>query len=257
MSPFLFKSILALFMILGAIVAMFTMFEIFGRGTPKYKVTTLKVLHRVNGVIYLILFLYIAYHCIDYIISTKAELSSRATFHSIFALTILVLFGVKISFIRLYKQFYGQTRTLGLVIALTTFGMVGTSGIYYLLVSGFGKNEIQATVISAQLEAPTETPLRKDELPKIELRTDTESIRSGRKLFKESCSFCHDPQSTKVVVGPGLMGVLKNPTLPASKRPSTPENIADQLRTPIKDMPSFENLQEEDIVHLIAFLNTL
>ena len=54
MAPFLFKSILSLLMILGAIVAMFTMFEIFGRGTPKYKVTSLKVFHRVNGVIYLI-----------------------------------------------------------------------------------------------------------------------------------------------------------------------------------------------------------
>ena len=257
MAPFLFKSILSLLMILGAIVAMFTMFEIFGRGTAKYKVTTLKVLHRVNGVIYLILFLYITYHCMDFIMSTKGELSSRATFHSLFALLIIVLFSVKISFIKIYKQFYAQARTLGLVMALTTFGMVGTSGIYYLLISGFGKNEIQATVISAQLETPTETLLRKDVPPKIELKTDTESIRSGRKLFNESCSFCHDPQSTKGAVGPGLMGVLKNPTLPASKRPSTPENIAEQLRTPLKDMPSFENLQEEDIVDLIAFLNTL
>jgi mono/diheme cytochrome c family protein len=244
-------------MILAALIAMFTMFEIFGRGSAKYKVTTLKVLHRVNGVIYLILFLYIAYHCIDFIISTKGELSSRSTFHSIFALTILVLFGVKISFVRMYKQFYGQARTLGLVIALTTFGMVGTSGIYYLLVSGFGKNEVQDTVISAQMEAPTETLLRKDELPKIELRIDPESIRRGRKLFKESCSFCHDPQSTKVVVGPGLMGVLKNPTLPASKRPSTPENIAEQLRSPIKDMPAFSNLEEDEVIDIISFLNTL
>ena len=257
MSPFLFKSILSLLMILGAIVAMFTMFEIFGRGTAKYKVPTLKVLHRINGVIYLILFLYIAYHCIDFIISTKGELSSRSTFHSLFALLIIVLFSVKISFIKIYKQFYAQARTLGLVMALTTFGMVGTSGIYYLLVSGFGKNEIQATVISAQLEAPTETPLRKDELPKIELRTDTESIRSGRKLFKESCSFCHDPASTKMSAAPGLKGLLRNPTLPVSKKASTPENIAAQLKNPYKDMPSFENLQEEDIVHLIAFLNTL
>jgi len=67
MSPFFFKSVLSLFMILGATIAMFTMFEIFGRGTARYKVTTLKVLHRLNGVLYLILFLYIAYHCIDFI----------------------------------------------------------------------------------------------------------------------------------------------------------------------------------------------
>jgi len=257
MTPFLFKSILSLFMILGAIIAMFTMFEIFGRGIAKYKVTSLKVLHRVNGLIYFILFLYIAYHCIDFIISTRGELSSRATFHTIFALTILVLFGVKISFIRMYKQFYGQARTLGLVIALTTFGMVGTSGIYYLLVSEFGENDSRQITLSAQGTKVTETETQNDGIGTIEVRTDRDSIKKGETIFKDSCSFCHNPDSTNVSVGPGLKGLLKNPTLPASKRPSTPENIAEQLRTPLKDMPSFENLQEEDIVHLIAFLNTL
>ena len=93
----------------------------------------LKLLHRVNGIIYIILFLYLSYLCIDFIDGTKVELSSRATFHSVFSLTIITLLTVKISFIRVYKQFYGQARVLGLVIALTTFGMVGTSGIYYLL----------------------------------------------------------------------------------------------------------------------------
>ena len=244
-------------MMLGAIIAMFTMFEIFGRDTAQYKVTTLKVLHRVNGVIYLILFLYIAYHCIDFIISTKGELSSRATFHSLCALLIIVLFSVKIAFIKIYKQFYAQARTLGLVMALTTFGMVGTSGIYYLLVSGFGKHEIQNSVISAQMEVPTKILLNKDGLPKIALRSDPESIRNGKKLFEKSCSFCHNPNSVTISVGPGLKGLLSNPTLPVSKRPATPENIAAQLKNPYKDMPSFENLQEEDIVHLIAFLNTL
>lgn len=257
MTPFLFKSLLSLLMMLGAISAMFTMFEIFGRGTPKYKVTTLKVLHRLNGVIYLILFFYIAYHCIDFIISTKGELSSRATFHSLFALLIIVLFSVKIAFIKIYKQFYAQARTLGLVMALTTFGMVGTSGIYYLLVSGFGENDNRQTTLSPQGTEVTETETRNDGRATVEVRADRESVRRGKKLFEESCAFCHDPYSTKGSAGPGLKGLLRNPTLPVSKKASTPENITAQLQKPYKDMPSFENLQEEDIVHLIAFLNTL
>jgi len=257
MSPFFYKSILSLFMILGATIAMFTMFEIFGRGTVKYKVTTLKVLHRVNGVAYLILFFYIAYHCIDFIIATKGELSSRATFHSLCALLIIVLFSVKISFIKIYKQFYAQARTLGLVMALTTFGMIGTSGIYYLLVSGFGENDNRQTTLSAQGPEVTETETRNGGTGTVDVRADRESVSSGKKLFEERCAFCHDPYSTKVSAGPGLKGLMRNPTLPVSKKASTPENITAQLKKPYKDMPSFENLQEGDIVHLIAFLNTL
>jgi hypothetical protein len=244
-------------MILGAIAAMFTMFEIFGRGTAKYKVTTLKVLHRVNGVIYLVLFFYIAYYCIDFIVSAKGELSSRATFHSLFALLIIALFSVKVSFIKVYKQFYAQAQTLGLVIAITTFGMVGTSGIYYLLVSEFGKNDNRQTTLTAQRTEVTGAETLNDGIGTIEVRTDRESVESGKKIFDESCAFCHDPYSTKMSTGPGLKGLLRNPTLPVSENPSTPVTIAAQLKKPYKDMPSFENLEEEDIVHLIAFLNTL
>jgi len=257
MSPFLFKSILALFMIAGALVAMFTMFEVFGRETPKYKVTTLKVLHRVNGIIYLTLFLYIAYHCIDYIISTKGELSSRATFHSLFSLLIIVLFSVKIAFIKIYKKFYAQARTLGLVIAVSTFGMVGTSAIYYILVAEFGIKYTPQETLHNQKTAPAATALPQDEIGTLKVRTDRASIAKGEKIFKDSCSFCHNTDSTKWSAGPGLKGLLRNPTLPVSKKASTPENITAQLKKPYKDMPSFENLQEEDIDHVIAFLNTL
>jgi mono/diheme cytochrome c family protein len=142
-------------------------------------------------------------------------------------------------------------------MALTTFGMVGTSAIYYLLVAEFGIKDTYQETLHIQRTEPAETAAPQDEIRTIEVRTDRESTKKGEKIFKESCSFCHNPDNTNVSVGPGLKGLLRNPTLPASKRPSTPENIADQLRTPIKDMPSFENLQDEDIVHLIAFLNTL
>ncbi|MEW6109544.1 MAG: cytochrome c [Nitrospirota bacterium] len=39
--------------------------------------------------------------------------------------------------------------------------------------------------------------------------------------------------------------------------PATAENIANQIRNPYKDMPSFSYLSDEDIQNLIAFLNTL
>jgi len=257
MSSFLYKSILSLLMIPAALVAMFTMFEIFGRDTINYNVNRLKLLHKVNGITYIILFLYLSYLCLDFLMATKVELSSRVTFHSVFSLTIITLLAVKLSFIRVYNKFYGQARVLGLVIALTTFGMVGTSGIYYLLVSEFGTNNTVANALQSMIEEPAQTTGDKVPSDKPVRTTDAESINRGEKLFQESCSFCHDPYSTKVVVGPGLQGVLKNPTLPTSKRPSTPENIAVQLKNPYKRMPSFSNLSQENVADLISFMNTL
>jgi hypothetical protein len=58
-------------------------------------------------------------------------------------------------------------------------------------------------------------------------------------------------------VGPGHKDILKNPLLPVSKKPATPENAADQIRNPYKDMPSFSYLLDEDVENIVAFLNTL
>ena len=244
-------------MIPAAIFALFTMFEIFGRETIKYSVPRMKLLHKINGLIFIILFLYLSYLCLNFLMATKVELSSRVTFHSVFSLTVITLLVVKISFIRFYKKFYGQARVLGLVIALTTFGMVGTSGIYYLLVSELGTDNTVATAMQSKIEKPAQTAENKAEPGSSWLSKDDESITRGKELFEESCAFCHDPYSINAVVGPGLKGVLKNPTLPSSKRPATPENMVAQFKTPYKRMPSFSNLSKDQIVDLISFLNTL
>ena len=91
----------------------------------------------------------------------------------------------------------------------------------------------------------------------ITVKTDSESTEKGKNLFDSKCSFCHDAFSTETTVGPGLKGVLKSPKLPVSKKPATPENIASQIRNPYRDMPSFSYLPEEDILNIIAYLNTL
>jgi hypothetical protein len=54
-----------------------------------------------------------------------------------------------------------------------------------------------------------------------------------------------------------LKGILKNPELPLSRRPATPDNIRDQLRKPFGRMPSFDYLREEEVDDIIAYLITL
>ncbi len=137
MSIELLKSILSSFMIAIAFVQLFIMFELFGRDTVRYDAATLKRFHRINGMIFVLLYFIIAYFCLGYIVSTKQELSPRVTFHAVFALSVIVLLFLKISFIRFYRQFYEKVLTLGPLIALLTFGMTATSGGFYFLVTLF------------------------------------------------------------------------------------------------------------------------
>lgn len=141
-----------------------------------------------------------------------------------------------------------MVKIIGLLIALLTFGMFATSGGYYLLITRFGTDK----AFSMIKESPKEVSKAG-----IVLKTDPESIRKGKELYESKCYFCHDAYSSKRKVGPGHKGILKNPLLPVSKKPATPENIAEQIRNPFKDMPSFSYLLDEDVENIVAFLNTL
>ncbi|MFN3396314.1 MAG: DUF6056 family protein [Thermodesulfovibrionales bacterium] len=255
MSILLLKSLLSVLLLFLSGFAMFTMFEVFGRAEKRFNIENLKRLHKANGVIYLSVFVFVSYFCLRFIIISGSELTPRATFHAVFALTILVLFGLKVVFIHIYRQFYGGVKTIGILIALITFGMVGTSGGYYLLVSKFGTDKAFDKRMQYKMEKRSQ-PVNAD-TKKITIRTDTESIAKGKKIYESECTTCHLPDSTEWYFGPGHKGILKNPILPVSKKPATPENVANQLRNPFKDMPSFSYLSEEDILNLIAYLNTL
>jgi hypothetical protein len=235
-------------MLFLTVVAMFTMFEIFGRTEKRFNIERLKRFHKANGVIYILLFGVISYLCLDFIIKTKAEPSARAAFHGVFALTAIILLGLKITFVRIYKQYYAKVQTIGLLIALITMGMIGTSSGYYLMVTKFGIDKIPERTVEVKKEA--------GEI-KISIRTDSGSISKGRELYESKCYFCHDAYSTNKIVGPGHKGILKNSVLPVSKRPSTPENVANQIRNPYRDMPSFSYLSNDEVQNIIAFLNTL
>jgi mono/diheme cytochrome c family protein len=102
-------------------------------------------------------------------------------------------------------------------------------------------------LIVSELERPGIMPIRTDRL----------SIERGGTLFASKCAVCHDPNSTRTIVGPGLKGLLKGPTLPASGHPATAESIRFQLKQPAGRMPSFAYLTNEEIQDLLAYLNTL
>ncbi len=255
-SIFFIKSILSLLVVVLTIFLMFTMFEVLGRSNRKYNINKLKGIHKITGYVYILTFLVIAYFCLHYIISAKTELSSRAALHSFLAVTILALFGIKLSFIKAYRQFYDHVKNIGIIIAVLTFGLVSSSGGYYLLVSEFGTDISFDDWAHDKKDVAVEEDTNK-KIKGIILKTDAESIGRGKNLFQSKCSFCHDAFSTATKVGPGLKGLLKSPSLPVSKYPAVPENIIKQFRQPFDRMPSFEYLPDVEIDDILAFLNTL
>ena len=122
------KSILSIFMALGVLINVFTMFEAFGRNERRYNLATLKRVHRINGLIFILLYLFITYFCFHSVLSSQAELSPRATFHAVFALAVIVLLAMKIAFIEFYPQFSGKIMTIGPTVALLAFGASASCG---------------------------------------------------------------------------------------------------------------------------------
>jgi hypothetical protein len=245
MNIFFIKSLLAIAVVLSALVAMYTMFEVFGREEKRHDIDKLKRVHRINGIVFILFYLVIAYFCLDYLLRTKAEPTPRAALHGVFAVSVITLLALKIFIVRVYRGFYNQAKTLGLLVALLTFGMVATSAGYYLLITKLGTER--------QIEKITEVPKG----GKWVVRTDQGSVEAGKELYMSKCFLCHDPYSNETVVGPGHKGILKNPRLPVSGKPATPENVVHQLREPFKKMPNFGYLTVEEIEDLLAFLGTL
>ena len=243
-------------MLFLTILLMFTMFEVLGRSERKYSIDKLKRIHKISGIVYMFIFLAIAYFCLHYIVSAKPELSSRASLHSLLAVVILVLFGIKLSFIKAYRQFYDHVKNIGLIIAVLTFGLVSSSGGYYLLVTEFGIDKSFDRLIQYKEGIAIEKDKNKKS-QEILIKTDAESIGRGKNLFNSKCNFCHEAYSTETKIGPGLKGLLTNPRLPVSKYPAVPERIIKQLQQPFDSMPPFDYLTDEEMADILAFLNTL
>jgi hypothetical protein len=257
MTIFLLKSILSLLLLLVAAYGMYAMFEIFGRGAAAEQAERLKKRHKAAGYGYALLFFLVSYLCVSFLAASKAEPSSRTALHILLALAIIALFIVKVLFVRSYRQFYGQAKTIGITLGVLTFALVGISAGFYLSASRFGQDHTVDKSVFYSLRGPFLAVRQIAGPAAAAIRTDRLSIARGRALFAARCAACHDPASTTTIVGPGLKGLLRNPVLPVSRHPATPESIRFQLRQPMGRMPSFAYLSDDEMNDLIAYLNTL
>lgn len=254
MSILFIKSLLSLLLLILGGIGVFSMFEVFGPMEKRRDPGNLKRLHRITGYLFLAVFVLIAILCIRMLLITKAEPSSRVTTHIVLALAILSLICGKILFVRVYRQFYQKAQTAGIIISCLTFLLVAISGGYHLLITEFGTRGIESYTENRMMGRNRAS---EDRAVSSYVSSDPEAIRRGKKIFDAKCAVCHDPHTKRSLVGPGLTGILKNPALPVSRRPATPDNIRAQLRHPFNKMPSFAYLTDSMIEDVIAYLATL
>jgi len=251
MQFYLFKSILSIFLLFLGVFASLVMYELLGRRQLRYDAQKLKWLHKTSGRFFLFLSLFISLLCVGFIIIMHSHISLRGAIHSILATGVLVVLFIKIAVVYRYRQHYRTLPVLGILLLGLTAGTFVSSTVYYL-----------AAAQSMTVAPASGLPAKQDKetagtVPKMRIRTDQASILRGKGLYNTKCSFCHDINSTTSGVGPGHKGLLRNPLLPFSNKPATPENIAAQIRNPYKDMPAFPYLSDDEIADLIAYMNTL
>jgi cytochrome c553 len=239
MEFFLFKSFLGLAFLLTAFLAIGSMLALMGRAEPKISAAFLRRLHKVSGFIFLLFFVVISYFCIRYWITAGDNLSTRAVLHGVLASGLFAVLLIKILIVQFYKQLIRFAPALGMIVFCLAFVVFSTSAGFYFL---------RALCVKPE-------PVETSSLPSSSIKG---SIERGAALFIKHCSSCHYAESEEKRLGPGLKGLLQKDKLPHSGRPSTIENIKQQLLRPFLSMPSFANkLSEQDLADLLAYLKTL
>ncbi len=240
MSFFLFKSILAIFFLLAAIISVITMLSLMGKTEKERKTNAqlLRKMHKGSGFVFTGLFLVISYFCLKYWAIVGDQLSTRAVLHVVLSLALIIILILKLSIVQFYKKFLRFMPAMGMIVFVLSFIVFSTSaGFFFLRI-------LSAQAESSEISEPSQT-------------LHQGNAEKGAALFKSKCVSCHFADKEESKQGPGLKNILKREKLPFSKRPSSIENIKKQLKTPFLAMPSFVSLSEQEIADLIAYLKTL
>ena len=226
------KSIMALPLVGLAVLNLIVMLELLGRTERRFDAKWLRLIHRVGGICYIVLFIILSYFCLRIMRASGQELSARAALHFLFAVGAFLVLCLKLVFVRFYRKYYSLVPSLGFAVFVLTLATTAISAGYYFTMHG-----TPATVQAVSL---------KDELAK-----------EGAAVFSSNCSGCHFVDKTETKIGPGLKGLFDRDTLPVSGWSATEANIRKQLKTPFGSMPAYADMPEDQIKALLAFLRTL
>jgi mono/diheme cytochrome c family protein len=238
MSFFVIKSIIAGIIFTAGLFALLTMLSLMGKTERKASPKSLRKLHKTAGFVFTFLLLVNSYLGMKYWVAAGDLLSTRAVFHGVLALALLIILILKIVIVQFYKQFLRFAPVMGITVFVLSFVIFSISAGYFLLRTAWAQPE------NAEVAARSLANLKGN-------------VDKGAALFTTKCASCHYADSEVVRNGPGLKDLLKKEILPASNRRATVENILLQLKSPWRAMPAFPSLLEQELTDLLAYLKTL
>jgi mono/diheme cytochrome c family protein len=240
------KTILAILLLVVGFLATLTMFHLRGRSEKVRRPNRVRGAHRALGFVFFVLLLVLVFVGMRYVAWGRGEPAARPIIHVVLAAALFTVFVLKLLIVRFYRGLLGIVWALGMIVFVLTVLVFSTSAGYYLARRGHiwgGGEGITSERIEEAVELVTETP--------------SGDAVMGAAVYEKYCAFCHYSGSTESKLGPGLEGVLQAETLPVSGRPATVENVLSTLENPIGTMPAFTKLTEEEVLNLIAFLETI
>lgn len=81
---------------------------------------------------------------------------------------------------------------------------------------------------------------------------------AGRQIYDAHCDRCHEPYSTEGKQGPGLKHMFRDQYLRESGLPANDDRVREIILYGRSKMPAFgQNLKEQDVQDLLAYLHTL
>ncbi len=168
MSPQLTSALGYLFVIIAAI-QVWLMLEVTGRQKPKFNPEKLSLLHRINGYLFVAIYLVMLVIMTRKVIQSNAPLDAKSIIHWVLAISLLPLLFVKILIVRFYPKAFSQALPIGVSILVIAMALVTITGGYYFIKSLTGKYISRIDPSAAYLD-----------------------IDVGRELVIQKCNKCHD-----------------------------------------------------------------
>lgn len=124
-----------------AFFAFWTAMEVFGvKGGSGRNVKLFMRMHRVTGYVFIVYFVWISWICVDLMKKLYAagnySLDARNFGHGALAIALVLVWGLKISFIRRYSKYRPYVPLLGMILATGTVLLWGIAGWMYLIITG-------------------------------------------------------------------------------------------------------------------------
>jgi hypothetical protein len=134
------KTYFALGLVFLALFEFWAAMRVFGKkGNPSRHARLILRLHRIGGYLFLVYFIWVSWVCVDLmarLAQAGKALDVRGFFHGFFAMALFGILLLKLSFIRLYRNYRPYVPLLGIIVSIGTLVLWGIAGWMYLIIAG-------------------------------------------------------------------------------------------------------------------------